>query len=362
MSATLLETSPKKICILRLSALGDVTHVLPVVRAIQQQWPEAEIIWICGVFEYKLLKTIKNIRFIPFNKKNGFKEYVDLWKTLNNIKFDVLLHMQVAARANFASLGIKADIKLGWDKSRSRDLHQFFINHSVATVRQQHQVDGFLSFARSLGVDVNKPAWKMPVTQGAQAFAEKYIDKTKPVLIVSACSSHHLRNWMSKRYAMLADYAVSKYDMQVILSGGPDDIEVDMANEIQGYMKQTALNLVGRDTLEQLVGLLSRATVVVSPDSGPAHLANAVGVPVIGLYACTWSKRSGPYNSLHYCVDKFELAAKKYRHQSADALRWGSKIEEPGVMKLITADEVCQRLDQVMADKNPKDGSLSVNK
>ena len=347
-----LNVQPEKICILRLSAIGDVTHVLPVIRAIQQQWPETEITWICGAFEYKLLKIIKNIRFVTFNKKDGLKAYFELWKKLKKNKFDVLLHMQVAARANIASLGIKADIKLGWDKSRSRDLHQIFINHSVAAVRQQHQVDGFLSFARSLGVYVDEPVWDIPVTQGAQDFAEKYVDKDKPVLIISACSSHTFRNWVAERYAILADYAIDKYNMQVILSGGPAKIEVDMANEILSHMKHSALNLVAMDTLEQLVGLLSRATLVVSPDSGPAHLANALGVPVIGLYACTWSKRSGPYNSLHYCVDKFEVAAEKFCNQSANVLRWGSKIEEQGVMELIKTDEVCQQLDQVMMDSN----------
>ncbi|VAW63397.1 ADP-heptose--lipooligosaccharide heptosyltransferase II [hydrothermal vent metagenome] len=340
----------EKICILRLSALGDVTHTLPVVRAIQQQWPEAEITWVCGVFEYKLLKIIDGIHFVTFNKKDGFKAYIDLWEKLKANKFDVLLQMQVAARANIAGLGIKADIKLGWDKSRSRDFHTLFINHSVPEAKQQHQISGFLSFAQSLGIKVNGPIWDIPVTEDAQAFADEYIDSNKPVLIISACSSHKLRNWMAERYAALADYAINKYNMQVILSGGPTKIEIDMANEILEYMKQTALNLVGKDTLEQLVGLLNRATVVISPDSGPAHLANALGVPVIGLYACTWSRRSGPYNSLAYCVDKFEQAAEKFLNKPADILRWGTKIEQPGVMELITVKEVCQQLDRVIVE------------
>lgn len=344
--------SPKKICILRLSAIGDVTHVLPVLRVIQQQWPGAEITWICGKFEHKLLHVIPGVRFIAFDKKNGLKEYRKLWKTLKGEQFDVLLHMQVAARANIASLGVKADIKLGWDKTRSRDFHQLFINKSVSVETQQHQVQGFLSFARALGLSAETPDWQMPVTDNAIQFAEKYIDKNKKTLVISACSSHKLRNWFADRYAKLADYAVEKYNMQVILSGGPSELEINMANDIAANMKNQSLNLVGKDTLEQLVGLLGEASVVISPDSGPAHIANAVGVPVIGLYACTWSKRSGPYNSLQYCVDKFEVAAEVFLNQSAESLRWGTKIEKPGVMELIEVDEVCQRLDQVMKDSS----------
>ncbi|RDH81531.1 MAG: glycosyl transferase [endosymbiont of Galathealinum brachiosum] len=352
----MLEFTPsyKKICILRLSAIGDVTHVIPVVRAMQKQWPGVEITWVCGKFEYKLLNIIEGINFIIFDKKKGIKAYRELWNALKSDHFDVLLHMQVAARANIASLGIKADIKLGWDKSRSRDFHQLFINHSVARENQQHQVQGFLSFARELGLQLDEPSWEIPVTEKARKFAEQYIDKDKKVLIISACSSHKLRNWSVSKYAELADYAVEHYSMQVILSGGPADIEVEMANEILASMRTSALNLVGKDTLEQLVGLLSKATVVVSPDSGPAHIANAMCVPVIGLYACTWSKRSGPYNSLEYCVDKFETAAKQYLNKSVNDLRWGTKIEKPGVMELIEVDEVCRQLDRVIKHSSDK--------
>jgi len=344
----------KKICILRLSAIGDVTHVIPIIREIQKQSPETEITWICGKFEYKLLHIIKGIRFIVFDKKNGFKEYKKLWKILKSERFDVLLQMQVAARANIASLGIKADIKLGWDKARSRDFHRFFVNKNIAEEKQQHQVQAYLSFARALGLQADEPVWDMPVTENAHFFSEKHLSSDKPILIISACSSHKLRNWLADRYAALADYAISKYDMQVVLSGGPAEIEVNMAQDIMANMKNQPLNLVGKDTLEQLLGLLSRATVVVSPDSGPAHMANAMGVPVIGLYACTWSKRSGPYNSLDLCVDKFELAAKTFLNKSANELYWPTKIEMPGVMELIEVNDVCEKLDRVMNDKSKK--------
>ncbi len=342
----------KKICILRLSAIGDVTHVVPVIREIQKQLPQTEITWICGKFEYKLLHVLKGIRFIVFDKKNGFKEYIKLWKALKGERFNVLLLMQVAARANIASLGIKADIKLGWDKARSRDFHQFFVNKNIAEEKQQHQVQAYLSFARALGLQANEPVWNMPVTESAKVFSDKYLSNDKPILIISACSSHKLRNWLADRYAALADYAILKYDMQVVLSGGPAEIEINMAQEIISNMKSQPLNLVGKDTLEQLLGLLSKASVVVSPDSGPAHIANAMGVPVIGLYACTWSRRSGPYNSLDFCVDKFELAANKFLNKSADELYWPTKIEMPGVMELIEVGEVCEQLDKIMRNIN----------
>lgn len=343
-----LKSPPDKICILRLSAIGDVTHAIAVVRAIQAQWPGVEITWVCGKLEYKLLQVIEGVRFIVFDKSRGIKSYLELWKTLKADHFDVLLHMQTAARANIASIGIKADIKLGWDKPRSRDFHQLFISHTVPVAAQQHQVQGFLSFARSLGIDVQEPDWKIPLTEDALTFVNDHVKGEQPLLVISACSSHEMRNWRAERYAQLADYAINEFGMQVVLSGGMSKVEKDMADLIIHHMQGVVTNLVGKDTLQQLCGLLSKARVVVSPDSGPVHMANALGAPVIGLYACTWSRRSGPYGSLEYCVDKFDEAAQEFLHKPADALPWGTKIERPGVMDLISVDDVIAKLKLVM--------------
>ena len=345
-----LTSAPKKLCVLRLSALGDVTHVIPLIRQIQNQWPECEITWVCGAFEYKLLKLVQGVRFILFDKKEGFRAYLSLRRRLRKDCFDVLLHMQVSARANLASLFIKADIRLGWDKARSKELHHLFINHSVPAALMQHQQDGILSFGRALGLVQSPPVWNLPITENARVFTEENISSDKPLLVISACSSHELRNWSAERYAAVADHSIQNHNMMVVLSGGSSDIELEMSRSIISKMKYDALNLVGKDTLEQLIGLLNRAQVVLSPDSGPAHLANAVGTKVIGLYACTWSKRSGPYNFLEMCIDKYDKAALSHMNKKAEELTWVKKIELPGVMDTITVKEVCTKLDEVMQD------------
>jgi heptosyltransferase I len=106
---------------------------------------------------------------------------------------------------------------------------------------------------------------------------------------------------------------------------------------------------VGRDTLAQLLAVLDRARVLLSPDSGPAHMATMVNTPVIGLYAATRCARSGPYLSRQWCVDVYEEAALRFRQRSASALPWNHKIEVPGVMDLISTESVCARLDALMA-------------
>ena len=341
-----LTAAPKSVCILRLSALGDATHVLPLISALRKYWPSTQITWILGKLEYQLLKHIEDIEFIVFDKKHSVQAYRKLKTELKGRYFDVLLQMQVALRANLVSRLINSPIRLGWDDSRARDWHHKFINHQIAEVAYQHQVQGFLSFARRLGLAANEPSLDLQPSQQALEFAAKYIASDRETLVISPCSSHSLRNWSNDAYAAIADYAIGKLDMQVLLSGGPSALELDTAAQISTKMQHHAVNLVGKDSLQQSLGILSQASLLISPDSGPVHIANALGTPVLGLYAATWSRRSGPYNSLDLCVDRFPEAARQYRNKQARELRWGSKIEKPGVMDLITVDDVIEKLEQ----------------
>lgn len=117
-----------------------------------------------------------------------------------------------------------------------------------------------------------------------------------------------------------------------------------MGDAIVALMRQPCENAIGKDTLLELLATLERATLLLSPDSGPAHMATAVGTPVIGLYAATNPARSGPYLSRQWCLDKYDVAARRLLGKPAQELPWTTKIERPGVMDLITPDEVIRKL------------------
>lgn len=339
------EAPPKNLCIVRLSALGDVTHAVPVLRAIQGHWPETKITWVCATVEHQLLSVLDGVRFAVIDKKAGWRGYRDLRRQLAGEKFDIMIQMQTSARANLAGACVKADIKLGWDKARARDFHSLFMTHSIPATKQEHQVQGHLSFARTLGLDADEPVWDFPISEENAAFANEMLPAEQRTLLISPCSGHSYRNWLADRYAAVADYAIDSLGMRVALTGSPSELEASMGKAIEQSMTNKAINLIGKDTLPQSLALLQRADVVLSPDSGPVHLANALGTPVIGLYACTWSKRSGPYNSLDLCVDKFSDAARQFLRKNLEDLRWGTRIEQPGVMELIRTDEVIERLN-----------------
>jgi heptosyltransferase I len=120
-------------------------------------------------------------------------------------------------------------------------------------------------------------------------------------------------------------------------------------------MKEEAHNICGKDTLKQLTALLARADLVVAPDTGPAHIASAVGTDVLGLFAASNPYRSGPYNSLEWCVNRYPEALQKFTGKSVEQARWGAKAEFEGAMELITMADATAMLDRwVEAHPAPK--------
>lgn len=348
MASTLpLSSPPKTLCILRLSALGDVTHVMPIIRTIQKHWPETRITWIIGHFEHKLVGDLEGVEFITFKKKDKvFKARKEMAEALGKRKFDVLLNMQVAMRSNLVSTQIKADVRLGYDRGRSKDFHGIFINHRIPERKGEHVVECFFSFLERLGLAKQEMSWNIPIPQEASGFARQHLDSNRPNLIISPCSSHELRNWTPDRYAEAADYAISRYGVHVVITGGPTPLEEAMGKAIQNAMRHDALNLVGKDTIKRLMAMIALADLVISPDSGPAHMASAANTPVIGLYAASNVHRSGPFRFIDLCVDRYHDAAMKFKKKPGADLKWGTKLEYEGVMDLITVEDVCKKVDE----------------
>jgi heptosyltransferase I len=345
---------PERICVLRLSALGDVCHVLPVVRTLQDAWPATRITWILGKLEHKLLGHLPGIDFVTFDKKAGIDGYRALRRQLAGRRYDALLHMQLAIRASLAAATVPAGVKIGFDRARARELQWLFTTHRIAARSREHVLDSLFGFAERLGVRQRSMRWDIPLPPAALEYAARAIPDQQPTLVVSPCSSHELRNWSADGYAAVADYAAKRYGMRVLICGGRSDLEIEVGSRIERLMRQPCVNLVGKDTLLEMLATLQRATLLISPDSGPAHMATTVGTPVIGLYAATNPARSGPYYSRSWCVDRYDAAARDFLGRPASDIAWTTKIERPGAMDLIRVDDVIERLDALVAAGAPR--------
>jgi heptosyltransferase I len=284
------------------------------------------------------------VNFVTFDKGAGLAGMRAVGQALHDQRFDALLQMQVALRSNVLSLFIKAQHRIGYDKARAKDGHGLVINERIPARTGEHVLDALGSFCEPLGLKQTEVRWDIPIPDEAQAWAAEQLPGDTPTLLVSPTSSHTLRNWQPERYAAVMDHASAR-GWRVVLVGGPSPLERSMANAVLAACRRASIDLTGKDTLKQLMAMLKRAPMLLTPDSGPMHMANTVGCKVLGLHAASNPDRSGPYSDRRWCVNKYDAASRKYLGKPASEIPWGSKIEKPGVMDLISVDEVIERFE-----------------
>jgi len=344
---TLSDKPINDICVVRLSAIGDTCHALAVVRRLQDNWPDARICWIIGRTEAGLLGDVAGVEFIIFDKRHGLGAYRDVTRKLGDRRFDVALCMHASLRANWLYRQIRADRKLGFDKTRARDLQWLFTNERVAAARGEHALDAMMGFATHIGAEPTAVRWDIPLPAEARAFAEQ--QSPDPSVVISPLSSQRFRNyrnWPIESFRQICERLTSELGYRVLITGGRTEIEQhygEALGDVPGVR-----SLVGKSTLKQLVAVLERAEFVICPDSGPAHMATAVGTPVVGLYASSNPERTGPYHRREFTVNRYPDALAHFLDTSADAVRFGTRVRHPEAMSLITIDDVNGKIDAVV--------------
>lgn len=259
--------------------------------------------------------------------------------------------MQVSLRASFVSLFVRSPIRVGFDHNRAKNWQWLFTNQKIAKYDREHVLDCFLKFTQLIGVEPTPIEWDIPIPEAANEKINDLVGTTQSVVVINPSSSNRAnnwRNWDPKAYAQIAEYVVKQYGHKVILTGGPAEQEINFATTIANLAQVEIFNLVGKTRLKELLALLHRASLVISPDTGPAHMANAVGIPVIGLYASSNPERTGPYNSLDLTINCYPKAVEKYLGKKVNEISWGKRVRVPQVMDLIQPKDVIKKIDIVL--------------
>ncbi|EIJ67485.1 lipopolysaccharide heptosyltransferase family protein [Haemophilus parahaemolyticus] len=341
---------PLSLCIIRLSAIGDVCHTLAVVQAIQRQYPDVEITWIIGKTEAMLMQDLPNVTLIPFDKKSSWKNIFTIWKQLSHKRFDFLLSMQTAFRASILSLGIKADKKIGFNKDRAREMQWLFTNQKVEQTTSPHVLDGQMMFAKAIGVTDLTPKWQLPISMETVEKAKQWLDPMRKNVVISPCSSKAEKDWLIERYAEIANWLIAQ-NINVILVGSPAKRELEMTAYIQ-QLAPNVQNLVGKTSLKELAALLKLADLVISPDTGSAHIASIQGTPVIGLYAIHNPRRTAPYNDQQNVISVYDEVVQTYYGKPWQALPWATKAKSKtgeNLMARISVESVKQKVVEILA-------------
>ena len=347
---------PESICILRLSALGDVCNAVAAVQAIQQSYPNASITWIIGKLEYGLVADLPGIEFIVFEKALGQAAIKELKVNLEGRSFDALLHMQVAMRANRLARLIPAKRKIGYDWKRAKEGHSLVINERITPLHPkssfQHVLDSFMSFALKLGAqesDCYPPDWNIPVSEQDLNFARETIPDGEQTMVLCPAASKKERCWTPEKYVEVVHF-VHRKGINVIICGGPAPLDLEFAEYISEHSRIPITNLVGKTSLKELYAVLGRALFVLAPDTGPLHMANAAGTPVVGLYAHSNPLRTGPYNSQNYVVDHYKSHLAQQYGKLPDQVKWGKRVRGSDLMESISSEEVFEKIDLLLLE------------
>jgi len=333
------------ICIVRLSALGDVLMAVPLIRTLQASLPETKLTWIISRPAFDLVDGMDGVEFIVIDKPDSLIDYWRFYKQMKGRTFDVLLASQTTFRANLLYPLIRAKRKIGYDKRRADDGHGFFVSERI-TPGLEHTLDGFLKFAQTLGIKEKVIRWDLPIAPEDYAWAEHQLPKQGPILVVNPAASKPERSWPVARYIDLLQQVREKWPVHIVLTGGPGDFDKHLANQISQVVP--VINLAGKTRPKQLLAVISKASVVLCPDTGPSHMSTAVNTPVIALHAVTNPLISGPYLFQHLVVNRYLEAAKLVLGTSDIEDVWGKHVHGDEAMKLISVDSVLEKISEIL--------------
>ncbi len=337
----------KSICIVRLSALGDVLMLVPLVRTLQSSLPQAKITWVISRPAYDLVEGMDGVEFIVIDKPSSLTDYWRFKQQMRGRHFDVLLATQASFRANVLYACIRATRKVGYDAIRAKDGHGWFIHESIES-GHDHTLDGFLRFADVLGIREKQIRWDLPIQEEDYAWARAHLQATTgPVFLVNPAASKPERSWSAERYAEVIKHMQARWHACVILVGGPGAYDRALGDAI--LEKVSVIDLIGKTKPKQLLALISLADLLLCPDTGPSHMGAAVATPVLALHAVTSAAVSGPYTYREFSVDCYPEAVKVVLNKTLETNIWGTHAHGEETMNLVSVDAVISKLDQVLS-------------
>jgi heptosyltransferase I len=327
-----LDARLDRICIVMMSAIGDAVHVLPVVTALKRHRPACHITWILAPGPATLVRGHPDVdEILLFDKSRGASALLDIRRELARRPFDLVLALQVYLKAGLVTALTRAPVKLGFDHARARDLNWLVTTDRIPPHAPQHVQDQYLEFLDHLGVPHEPLEWRLgpwPHERDVLAWRDARLAEIggRYAALVIGTSFPRERDWVPERWAAVADALRERYDLRPVLVGGPSPTEAATAAAIVRLARHAPVVALGSG-LRRLVALLERASLVISLDTGPMHIAVALGRPVISLVSYNNPKRTGPYRFRDLLVDAYGDPGEEYgiflEHRSGRMARIG---------------------------------------
>ena len=296
----MIEVALDRVCIVMMSAVGDAVHVLPVINALKRHRPATRITWVLQPGPATLVRGHPAVDdIVIFDRAKGSRAFFDVRRELATRRFDVVLDLQVYFKAGIVTAFTRAPVKLGFDRARARDMNWLFTTHRIPPHPQQHVQDQYLEFLGEIGVPVGDVEWNLGPWDSERATQRAFFEGfDRPAAAIVVATSKPQKDWLPDRWASVADALYHDFGLQPVLVGGRSARELAAERIILGSARATLRSALGSG-LRNLVGIFDGAALVLSPDTGPLHMAVALDKPVVSLMGYTNPKRTGPYRRFH---------------------------------------------------------------
>lgn len=342
-----------KILIVKLSAIGDVIHTLPALNAIRRHYPDAEIDWLVEeaaasvveghaaldrVIVSRRKRWLRALRNGP-NRIATLRSILRFIREIRATRYDLIIDFQQLMKSGLMVWLARGNVKAGFDggMAHMEESHRF-LNRRIPPVSMEiHALERYLILVRALGIPVAEIEYNIPVgdadrtnvgrmLRGARAFGVRKLElsgvrklelsgegrgartdlpplapePSRPLVAINPVAQWPTKLWDTAGFAQVADRLIREFGADVVFTGGPADRPV--VAEILEKMERSAADLTGRTNLKELAALYEGARLVISTDTGPMHLAAAVGTPVVALFGPTAPRRTGPFGDGHQVV------------------------------------------------------------
>jgi heptosyltransferase I len=331
-----LKSEPKNILLIKPSSLGDVVHALPVLNLLRRRFAGAKITWLLSRACAGLLEGHPQLDEIMLFDRKRLGQAWRSWRALGELRefardlrgrrFDLVVDLQGLLRSGWMAWRSGAAARAGFANAREGAWLFYNLRVPIETI-EQHAVDRYLHVAEALGCGREPVESRFHVTAEDRAAVADMVERAERYAVVLPGANWSTKRWPAERFAELIALMRGRYGLKAVVAGAADAVE--LAPKLGAD-----INLAGRTSLRQLVALLERASLVVANDSGPMHIAAALGRPLVAIFGPTNPVRTGPYGRMD-CVVRANVDCAPCYSRKCSHVNCMQRLEAAEVMKTV---------------------------
>ncbi len=300
-------TFPDRILIVKLGSIGDAVNTLPLINALKAGRPHTELAWLIEPKSYPIVKHCRAVdRFILFYRGRGWRGVLDALKEIRTFQPRLVIDLQRILRSSFFTFFSGCPRRLGFDRSRCKEGSWVFTNCKIPPRDpKRHMVRQYLEFADYLGIEIKSVDFNLKISnkdrREALQLLPDWFQKTR-LISLNIGAAKPANRWPLRHWRELIRLIHSQTSHSVILTGGPSDRKRGELLQNSAPVGRRIFNSAGRTSLGQLGGIFLQSAVVVSADTGPMHIASALGLSTLGLFGPADFHRTGPFRHLDLVI------------------------------------------------------------